>query len=404
MTVTKKEAKMELVGRFFPDAPQSYFLFGPRGTGKSTWLQNRYHEALYIDLLKPDVFREFSARPERLSYLIEGQSWTTVIVDEVQKVPQILSVVHQLIQKGKGLKFILTGSSARKLKRTGVDLLGGRAVLKTMHPFMAGELGSEFSLNRALSEGMLPVVYRAEDPADVLRTYASLYLREEVQMEGLTRNVGNFARFLESVSFSHGSVLNTSEISRECQVSRKTVEGYIEILEDLLLAFRLPVFSKRAKRHIVQHPKFYYFDAGVFRSLRPSGYLDVPEEIDGAALEGLVAQHLRAFCAYDNSGYQMYFWRTKSGAEVDFVFYGPEGIIAFEVKRTAKIRNSDLTGLKAFKEDYPDARLFLIYGGKEYLKIGDVHYVPCADWLLKLKPGFSFTKEGKCLKKLKKIL
>ncbi len=380
---------MELVRRFFPDAPQSYFLFGPRGTGKSTWLQDRYPDALYIDLLLPDVFREFSARPERLSHLIEGQGRTTVIVDEVQKVPQVLPVVHQLIQKGKGLKFILTGSSARKLKRTGVDLLGGRAVLRTMHPFMAGELGDGFDLKRALGEGMLPIVWRASDPADVLRTYAALYLKEEVQMEGLTRNVGNFARFLESASFSHGSVLNTSEVSRECRVSRKAVEGYIEILEDLLLAFRLPVFSKRAKRHIAVHPKFYYFDAGVFRSLRPGGPLDLPEEIAGAALEGLVAQHLRAFCAYDNGGYQMYFWRTKSGVEVDFVLYGPKGIIAIEVKRTTQIRNSDLAGLKAFKEDYPQARLFLVYGGKESLKIGDIRYVPVEEWLLKLKPGLA---------------
>src|SRR3989338_41543 len=200
MATSKKEANMELVRRFFPDALQSYFLFGPRGTGKSTWLKDRHPDALYIDLLLPDVFREFSARPERLSHLIEGQSRTTVIVDEVQKVPQVLPVVHQLIQKGKGLKFILTGSSARKLKRTGVDLLGGRAVLRTMHPFMAGELGDGFDLKRALAEGMLPIVWRSPDPADVLRTYAALYLKEEVQMEGLTRNVGNFARFFESVS------------------------------------------------------------------------------------------------------------------------------------------------------------------------------------------------------------
>lgn len=378
---------MELVRRFLPDAPQSYFLFGPRGTGKSTWIKNRYPDALYIDLLLPDVFREFSARPERLSQLIEGQSRTTVIVDEVQKVPQVLPVVHQLIQNKKGLKFILTGSSARKLKRTGVDLLGGRAVLRTMHPFMAGELGDGFDFKRALAEGMLPIVWRAADPADVLRTYAALYLKEEVQMEGLTRNVGNFARFLESVSFSHGSVLNTSEVSRECRVPRKAVEGYIEILEDLLLAFRLTVFSKRAKRHIAQHPKFYYFDAGVFRSLRPGGPLDLPEEIAGAALEGLVAQHLRAFCAYDSRGYQMYFLRTKSWAEVDFILYGPEGIVAIEVKRTAQVRNADMKALKAFKADYPQARLILLYGGKEPLKVRNVRYVPCGDWLLNLKPG-----------------
>jgi len=378
---------MDIVSRFFPDAPGSYFLFGPRGTGKSTWLKEKYPQALYIDLLSPEAFREFSSRPERLAQMVEGQSQKTVIIDEVQKVPQLLTVVHQLIQKRKGTKFILTGSSARKLKKTGVDLLGGRAVLRTMHPFMAAELGSDFDLTRALKEGTLPVVWEAADPADVLKSYAALYLKEEVQMEGLTRNVGNFARFLEAMSFSQASVVNTSEVARTCQVHRKVVESYLEILEDLLLAFRINIFSRKAKRLISQHPKFYFFDAGVFRSLRPSGPLDMPEEIEGAALEGLVAQHLRAFCAYDKRGYQMYFWRTKSKVEVDFILYGPAGIVAIEVKRTNQVRNADLTGLKAFKEDYPQARLILLYGGKEALKVGSVRYVPLKDWLLKLKPG-----------------
>lgn len=378
---------MELIGRYFQDTAQSYFLFGPRGTGKSTWLQNRYPQALLIDLLSPDVFREFSARPERLIQLIQGQGQKTIIIDEVQKVPQVLPVVHQLIQKDQTLQFILTGSSARKLKRAGVDLLGGRAVLRTMHPFMAGELGQSFDLAKALRQGLLPVVWRANDPRDVLKAYAALYLKEEVQMEGLTRNVGNFARFLEALSFSHGAVLNTSEVARDCQVPRKAVEGYLDILEDLLLGFRVPVFSKKTKRLISQHPKFFYFDAGVFNSLRPSGPLDQPEMIAGSALEGLVAEHLRAFCAYDDREYQMYFWRTKSGVEVDFVLYGPQGIVAVEVKSTAQVRNSDLKGLIAFKEDYPSAQLFFVYGGKEKLKIGDILCVPCADWLMDLKPG-----------------
>ena len=343
-----------------------------------------------MDLLAPDVFREYSARPERLEQLIEGEKKRVIVIDEVQKCPELLPVVHRLIQQDRGLVFVLTGSSARKLKRTGADLLAGRAVLRTMHPFMAVELGKEFSFAKAVQHGLLPIVVRASAPEDVLKTYAALYLKEEVQAEGLTRNVGNFSRFLEAVSFSHGSILNTSEISRECQVGRKTVDSYLEILEDLLLGFRLPVFTRRAKRIVIQHPKFYYFDAGVFRSIRPAGPLDRPEEIDGAAIEGLVAQHLRAFCAYDTRGYEMFYWRTKSGVEVDFVLYGKAGITAIEVKRSAKVNSKDLAGLRAFGEDYPQAGLFFLYGGKERLKINGVQCVPCDAFLRALSPGMKF--------------
>lgn len=378
---------MEDIVRIFQAPQQSFFLFGPRGSGKSTWLKTRFPEALFIDLLAPDVLREYSARPERLYHLVEGEKKRTIVIDEVQKCPDLLTVVHKLIQEKRGLVFILTGSSARKLKRTGVDLLAGRAVLRTFHPFMAVEMGREFSYKKALVEGMLPVVVRATAPKDVLKTYAALYLKEEVQMEGLTRNIGNFSRFLEAASFSHAAILNTSEIARECQVGRKTVESYMDVLEDLLLGFRIPVFSRRAKRILVQHPKFYYFDAGVFCSLRPAGPLDRPEEIDGAALEGLVAQHLRAFCAYDTRGYEMFYWRTKSGVEVDFVLYGKEGITAIEVKRTAKITSKDLLGLRSFKADYPQATLFFLYGGKDRMNINGVQCIPTETFLRELSPG-----------------
>ncbi|MDY6970127.1 MAG: DUF4143 domain-containing protein [Spirochaetota bacterium] len=170
------------------------------------------------------------------------------------------------------------------MKRTGVDLLAGRALNKTLHPFMAAELGDDFNFNNSLRTGLLPLIVNSSHPQEVLNSYISLYLSEEVQTEGLVRNIGNFARFLEAISFSHGSILNISEIARDCHIGRKTVEGYIIILEDLLLSFTLPVFTKRAKRHLITHPKFYFFDAGVFRSIRPSGPIDSPNEIDGSAL------------------------------------------------------------------------------------------------------------------------
>lgn len=366
----------------------SFFLFGPRGTGKSTWLQATLPNALRVDLLDPASQRQFQARPERLRELVAGQPGVRdVVIDEIQKVPGLLDVIHQMVEANRNLRFILTGSSARKLRRGGANLLAGRLVQAEMHPFMAAELGAEFDLQRALQIGLVPLVWNAPDPAATLRAYASLYLREEVQAEALVRNVGAFARFLEAISFSHGSLLNLAEVARECQVSRKTVEGYLEILEDLLLSFRVPVFTRRAKRHLAAHDKFYYFDAGVFRSLRPAGPIDRPEEIEGMALEGLVAQHLRAWIAYRGLGEQLFYWRTKSGSEVDFVIYGPNTFCAWEVKRAARVHSTDLRALKAFREDYPEAKLGLLYMGQEQLEIDGIAVIPCQAFLEQLEKG-----------------
>jgi uncharacterized protein len=238
-----------------------------------------------------------------------------------------------------------------------------------------------------LQQGLIPLVVEAPDPAEVLKTYIALYLREEVQIESLVRNIGAFSRFLEAISFSHGSVLNISNVARECEVERKTVEGYVGIVEDLLLSFRVPVFSKRSKRATAAHDKFYLFDAGVYRSLRPAGPLDRAEEIDGCALEGLVAQHLTAWLAYRDSKNRLYYWRTRKGVEVDFVLYGPDGFWALEVKNTARIRPEDLRGLRAFKTDYPESTAILLYRGHERLKRNDVLCLPCEDFLKSLHPA-----------------
>ena len=209
-------------------------------------------------------------------------------------------------------------------------------------------------------------------------------------MEGVVRNIGAFSRFLEAVSFSHGSILNVSEVARECQVKRKTVDNYLSVLEHLLLSFRVPVFSRRAKRNLISHPKLYYFDSGVFRSLRPSGPLDSPHEIDDAGLEGLVAQHLRAWIAYGNQICNLYYWRTKAGVEVDFVMYGKDIFRAIEVKNSAKINNKMLKGLIAFREDYPEAECLLLYRGTERRRINNILCLPCEEFLLSLIPGESF--------------
>jgi predicted AAA+ superfamily ATPase len=380
---------MESAGRFFRDPGTHFFLFGPRGTGKSTWLRQSFPNALWVDLLAPDVFRSYSARPERLRELVDGAPDSDVVVlDEVQKAPELLDVVHQLVERDDRPRFVLTGSSARKLRRGGVDLLAGRAVVRSLHPFMAAELGDRFDLDDALVHGLVPLVWDSADPADTLRAYTGLYVQEEVQAEGLVRRIGDFARFLEAISFSHAAALNVSEVARECGVGRKAVEGYIGILEDLLLAYRLPVFTRRARRRLTGHPKFYWFDAGVFASLRPAGPLDRPEEIAGAALEGLVAQHLRAWIDYSRADLAMSFWRTRSGVEVDFVLYGRDGFHAIEVKNASRVRDQDIRGLQAFRREYPEASLRLLYRGTETLEIDGIRCLPCDEFLCQLNPRY----------------
>jgi len=379
---------MKIIKRYFKGPKSSYFFFGPRGTGKTTWLKLDCKNELIINLLEPYVYRRYKARPERLREVIEGNpDRRIIIIDEIQKVPELLDPVHFLMEEKKELLFILTGSSARKIKQRGVDLLGGRALVRSLHPFIASELKDKFDLKKALHAGLVPLVVSSQNPKDTLNAYITFYMKEEIQMEGLVRNIGNFARFLEAISFSHGTILNISNVARECEVERKTVQGYIEVLYDLLMAYSLPVFAKRAKRAVVQHPKFYFSDTGVFRTLRPSGPLDRPAEIDGPALEGLVAQHIRAWIDYSRSSCKLYYWRTKAGTEVDFVIYGKEGFWAIEVKNTRNIRKHDLRPLKTFHQDYPECNPLFVYRGDEKLLIDNILCVPCETFLKSIKPS-----------------
>lgn len=386
---------MDRIDRFFEDDDTSYFLFGPRGTGKTTWLNAVCRTGYRIDLLNAETRLSLTANPQRLRGIVEGNPGKSVfVVDEIQKVPALLDVVHGLMEDYPEKRFVLTGSSARKLKREGVDLLGARALERHLHPFMAAELGAAFSLDEALETGLVPVVGRYANRKKSLSSYLNLYIREEVEQEGLVRDLESFSRFLEAISFSHGSILSATVISRECGVKRTTVDGYISILEDLLIAFTIPVFAKKSKRRIVRHEKFYFFDAGVFRAIRPRGPLDRPEEIAGAALEGLVCQHLKAWADY--SGYEnaVSFWRTQAGDEVDFVVYTEDEFVAIEVKNTAKPSHSDFTSLKLFGNDYPMARRMLLYRGKEqYLERG-ILVVPVEKFIRSLRPGERLFAEG----------
>lgn len=385
---------MSLISRLLRPPLHHAFLLGPRGTGKTTWVRTSLPEALTVDLLDPTERRVLAAEPERLRERAiaaaargPGSAGVThVVVDEVQRVPELLDVVHALIESQFPLRFVLTGSSARKLRRGGANLLGGRAHDLRLHPFMAVELGDAFDLDRALRWGMLPLVVGAADPADQLRSFSSFYLDQEVRAEGFARDIGAFARFLEVMTFSQGAELNIAAVARETAVRASTVTGYVEVLEDLLLGFRLPVFRRRARRRLASHPKFYYFDCGVFRALRPTGPLDRPTEIGGAALEGLVAQHLRAWCDYRGRGDRLFTWRTRSGAEADFVVYGPDEFWGIEVKNGRHVRPEDLRGLRSFGDEYPEARRLLLHRGAHPELTAGILCLPVSDFLRRLHP------------------
>ncbi len=345
------------------DGNSSIFLFGPRGTGKTSWLRTNVPEALYFDLLDFTTYNSFATNPGRLAYVIPPNYTNWIVIDEVQRIPELLNEVHRLIEERK-LRFILTGSSARSLRKKGVNLLAGRALKYNMYPLVAQEIGDDFNLEHALTYGLLPSAVTHTDPKKYLESYVQTYLREEVLQEGLTRNVGAFSRFLEVASFSQANTLNLSEIGRELGLGRLVVSTYFEILEDLLLSIRVPSFTHRAKRKMVAQSKFYFFDTGVYRIVRPTGPLDVGSEIDGAALETLFLQSLTALNDYLRLDYKIYFWRTSTGIEVDFVVYGPRGIIAFEIKRSSHITSKHLKSLREFGKDYPEAKLYILFLGK----------------------------------------
>jgi uncharacterized protein len=364
----------------------SLFLFGPRGTGKTTWIKNFLPSAIYIDLLEFQLYKKFSSDPGRLEEHIPktftaGSDW--IVIDEVQKVPELLNEVHRLIEKYH-YKFLLTGSSARSLKRKGVNLLAGRALHYHMHPFVVQELQDSFDLYRALQFGLLPMAVTQENPQKYLDAYVHTYLQEEVMQEGLTRNISAFTRFLEVASFSQGSLINASEIAREVGIARQVINDYFEILESLLIAYRIEPFTRRAKRRTMLHPKFYFFDAGVYRTLRPKGPLDTNDELDGASLETIFLQSLKAINDYQELGYNIYFWRTSSGHEVDFVIYGERGLHAFEIKRSGNITRKSLRGLIAFQKDFPEAKLHLLYLGNRREYHQEIAVIPFLDGLKEL--------------------
>jgi predicted AAA+ superfamily ATPase len=369
-----------------PPKSQSFFLLGPRQTGKTTYLKEHFKEAFWINLLDHSMFQQLLRSPSLLLEIVRARpadQW--IIIDEVQKIPELLDIVHILIEERKQ-KFVLTGSSARKLKRAGVNLLAGRALDKKFHPLSAEELKSNFNLIEAIKYGMLPSLLTAESKKEALGSFVGMYLKEEVQQEALVRQLDQFARFLEVAAFSQGQVLSILSVASDLGVSRNTAESYFLILEDLLLAYRIPVFQKRSKRKTTSHPKFFYFDVGVYRTLRKLGPLDSENEIDGIGLESLVFQEILALI--DNHGIQLkiYFHRTKDKSEIDFILYGEDGFFAIEVKRSHRIQAKDLSSLKLFQKEYPEVKSFVFYMGTDQRVTEDkIHILPVEYALLNLK-------------------
>ncbi|MEO5970367.1 MAG: DUF4143 domain-containing protein [Bdellovibrionia bacterium] len=369
-----------------PIKQQSFFLLGPRGTGKSTWVGEHYPTALKIDLLNESVFQEFLRNPSSLEAVVEGQKSQTIIIDEVQRLPELLNEVHRMLESKKTgvnrkYQFILTGSSARKLRKSGVNLLAGRAWSKRFFPLTAVELGDRFNLLQSLKFGHLPEVYSSPDPKSYLKSYVGTYLREEIIQEAVVRNLSSFTKFLESAAFSQGGVVSLQSIARDCGVDAKTVSSYFTVLEDLLIGYRVPVFQKKTKRELTTHPKFYYFDVGVYRTLRRQGPLDSADEIEGASVESLVFQELNATITQLDFNYDISFYRTRDKKEVDFILYGESGFKAIEVKKSDRYRNSDLDSLLIFLDEFPQASAYLFYGGERRLKVSGIDIIPLQEAL-----------------------
>ncbi|MBI4268603.1 ATP-binding protein [Candidatus Uhrbacteria bacterium] len=363
---------------------ESCFFWGPRQSGKSTLLKNKFPKAPYYDLLLSDEYERLNRRPallreELLARIKDGP----VIIDEVQKIPQLLDEVQWLMVNQKS-QFVLCGSNARKLKRGGANLLGGRALRYELFPLVSAEI-PQFDLLRALNHGLIPRHYLSEDPEPLCRSYVGDYLKEEIAAEALTRNVPVFARFLESAAFSNGEVVNYENIARECGVSAPTVKGYFQILEDTLLARFIPSFRKKPKRRTVQAPKFYLFDVGIANALLKRGRIVEGSEMFGRAFEHFMLQELVAYSHYSGINYPVSYWRTSSGYEVDFILGDHE--VAIEVKGVGDVQPRHTKGLCAFHDEYTAKKSLIVSLDPRPRQLGTITVLPWNDFLTALWNG-----------------
>ncbi len=357
---------------------QSFFLLGPRGSGKSTWLRSTFPDAYVFNLLSESTYHRLMANPSHFANevrTIEETRW--VIVDEIQRLPSVLNEVHRFIEERR-MRFILCGSSARKLKRSGVNLLAGRAFRRSMHPFVPREIGEYFDLENALRFGLMPVVWDSDDRQETLSAYTHMYLKEEIQAEALVRNLPGFARFLPVAALFHGQTMNVANIARDSGVARTTVDGYLDILEETLLCFRLQGFDARLRVRERKLPKWYWCDPGIVRAMKSVHGEVVPEE-RGPLFEGLVAQLLRAYRDYRSAFDDFYYWAAsgQSGTEVDFLLLLGPDVVAVEAKSSTVFRDSWCKGMRAISELKGLRRRIIVYPEGPHLTTRDgIEVVP----------------------------
>jgi len=357
---------------------KSLFLFGPRQTGKSWLIDNTLGKYRVYDLLDSDVYLTLSRNPKRIEQELKPND-KVVIIDEVQRLPILLNEVHRIIEKYK-IHFLLTGSSARKLRRGGVNLLGGRARTRVLHPFIYKELNERFKLIRALNYGLIPSIFFSDSPEDDLKAYAGDYLKEEIAAEGLTRNVPAFSRFLEVSALCNGLMINYTNISNDAQVASSTVQEYFQILRDTLVGFDVPAWKKSKKRKPVTTSKFYFFDVGVARYLQNRLPLKEKSPEFGNAFEAYIAHEMKTFVDYNNLG-GLYYWRSKSGYEVDFII---DDILAVEVKAKEIISDRDIKGLIALKEENKIKNYVVVSLEKTRRVVKGISIIPWQEFLEKL--------------------
>lgn len=363
---------------------ESVFFFGARQTGKTTLLKNLFPNTRYYDLLKSDEFERLSRKPSLLrEELINIPSDELIIIDEIQKLPILLDEVHWLITNC-GLRFILTGSSARKLRRGGVNLLGGRALRNNFYPLVSTEI-PDFDLDRAVNNGMIPRHYLIHDATKRIRGYVGNYLQSEIIEEARVRNLAAFNRFLEAASLTSGEMLVYSNVAADCGVSSVTVKSYFEILEDTLFGYTVPAYTKTKKRKLIQAPKFYLFDVGITNYLLHRSHLQQGSPEYGHAFEHLVIQELIAYLGYQQRQEEISYWRTSSGTEIDVVL--GDAKVGIEIKSSKELRNNQLKGLKSFGDDYPEARLIAVSLDKYRRFVDNIEIIPALEFFADLWSG-----------------
>lgn len=363
---------------------EAMFLFGGRQTGKSTLLKERFPKAVYIDLLKSDVRNRFKQHPEEFrESLLRYPPETLVIVDEIQKVPDLLDEVHWLMVE-KGLWFILSGSSARKIKKSGANNLGGRAIPETLFPLVSAEI-PDFDLERAVQNGMIPRHYAVANARNRMRAYIDLYLKVEIIEEALVQNADEFVRFMEVAAIMDGEILNYENVASDCEVSANTVKAYYKILVDTLLGFEVPAYRKVIKRKLYKAPRFYYFDVGIANHLTKRYHLAPRTPEYGHAFEHLIMQEIAAYLGYTNSDEELTYWHTYENLEVDAVI--GDARVAIEIKSKEHIDHDDKKGVTEFAKEHPDTRQIIVSRDRISRRSGDVDLYYVTDFFKALWAG-----------------